>query len=51
MNRHALGQVSCQECHIREFAKGGATEMTKDWKNRYGIQRSVQVKVDLSAKK
>ena len=28
LNRHAGGQVSCQVCHIREFAKGGATEMS-----------------------
>ena len=32
LNRHALGQVSCQVCHIREFAKGGATEMSRDWR-------------------
>ena len=31
LNRHAAGQVSCQVCHIREFAKGGATEMSRDW--------------------
>ena len=31
LNRHASGQVSCQVCHIREFAKGGATEMSRDW--------------------
>ncbi|WP_136809228.1 cytochrome c3 family protein [Desulfosediminicola flagellatus] len=30
-NRHATGQVSCQVCHIREFAKGGETEMSRDW--------------------
>jgi len=32
LNRHANGQVSCQVCHIREFAKGGATEMSRDWR-------------------
>ncbi len=32
LNRHAAGQVSCQVCHIREFAKGGATEMSRDWR-------------------
>jgi Cytochrome c bacterial/Putative metal-binding motif/Outer membrane cytochrome MtrC/MtrF-like, domains II/IV len=31
INRHAAGQVSCQVCHIREFGKGGATEMSRDW--------------------
>ena len=31
MNRHAAGQVSCQVCHIRTFAKGGATEMSRDF--------------------
>jgi hypothetical protein len=31
LNRHAKGQVSCQTCHIRTFAKGGATEMSRDW--------------------
>ncbi len=31
LNRHAGGQVSCQVCHIRTFAKGGATEMSRDW--------------------
>ncbi len=31
MNRHAQGQVSCQVCHISEFGKGGATEMSRDW--------------------
>lgn len=31
LNRHARGQVSCQVCHIREFGKGGATEMSRDW--------------------
>lgn len=30
-NRHAAGQVACQVCHIREFGKGGATEMSRDW--------------------
>ena len=29
LNRHAAGQVSCQVCHIRTFAKGGATEMSR----------------------
>lgn len=33
LNRHAQGQVSCQVCHIREYAKGGATEMSRDWSN------------------
>lgn len=33
LNRHAEGQVSCQVCHIREFAKGGPTEMSRDWTN------------------
>ena len=32
LNRHAQGQVSCQTCHIREYAKGGATEMSRDWR-------------------
>jgi hypothetical protein len=32
LNRHAAGQVSCQVCHIREYAKGGATEMSRDWR-------------------
>ena len=31
LNRHAEGQVACQTCHISEFAKGGATEMSRDW--------------------
>ena len=31
LNRHAQGQLSCQVCHIREFAKGGETEMARDW--------------------
>jgi len=31
INRHAQGQVSCQVCHIREFAKGGPTELSRDW--------------------
>jgi len=31
LNRHAQGQVSCQVCHIREYAKGGATEISRDW--------------------
>ncbi|RJX26029.1 MAG: hypothetical protein C4531_16370 [Desulfurivibrio sp.] len=33
LNRHAAGQVACQVCHIREFGKGGATEMSRDWLN------------------
>lgn len=32
LNSHAQGQVSCQVCHIREYAKGGATEMSRDWR-------------------
>jgi len=32
LNQHAQGQVSCQVCHITEFAKGGATEMSRDWR-------------------
>ncbi len=31
LNRHAQGQVSCQTCHIKTYAKGGATEMSRDW--------------------
>lgn len=31
LNRHATGQLACQTCHISEFAKGGATEMSRDW--------------------
>jgi len=31
LNRHAEGQVSCKVCHIKEFGKGGATEMSRDW--------------------
>ncbi|MHB8149720.1 MAG: multiheme c-type cytochrome [Desulfobulbia bacterium] len=31
LNRHATGQVACQTCHIKTFAKGGATEMSRDW--------------------
>jgi len=31
INRHAQGQISCQTCHNRKFAKGGATEMSRDW--------------------
>ncbi|MCK4708684.1 MAG: hypothetical protein KAU21_08710, partial [Gammaproteobacteria bacterium] len=31
LNRHAAGQVACQTCHISEFGKGGATEMSRDW--------------------
>ncbi|MBU2539042.1 MAG: hypothetical protein KKH22_11450 [Proteobacteria bacterium] len=34
MNRHATnGRVACQICHIRTFAKGGATEMHRDFNN------------------
>ncbi|MCP3869623.1 MAG: hypothetical protein GY703_16335 [Gammaproteobacteria bacterium] len=33
LNRHAEGQISCQVCHIREYAKGGATEISRDWRN------------------
>jgi hypothetical protein len=33
MNRHAVNRVACQVCHIRTFGKGGATEMSRDWKN------------------
>jgi len=32
LNRHAAGQVSCQVCHIRTFGKGGATEMSRDFR-------------------
>lgn len=32
LNRHAQGQVSCQVCHIREYAKGGETEISRDWR-------------------
>lgn len=32
LNQHAAGQVSCQVCHIRTFAKGGATEMSRDFR-------------------
>ena len=32
LNNHARGQVSCQVCHIRQYAKGGATEMSRDWR-------------------
>lgn len=31
LNRHAQGQVGCQVCHIREYAKGGPTELSRDW--------------------
>ena len=31
LNQHAQGQVACQTCHIPEFGKGGATEMSRDW--------------------
>jgi hypothetical protein len=31
LDRHAEGQLACQSCHISEFAKGGATEMSRDW--------------------
>ena len=33
MDRHAANRVSCQVCHIRTFGKGGATEMSRDWKD------------------
>lgn len=33
VNRHATGRVACQVCHIRTYAKGGATEMSRDWTN------------------
>lgn len=33
LNRHAnQGRVACQVCHIRTFGKGGATEMSRDWR-------------------
>jgi hypothetical protein len=32
LNSHAQGKVSCQVCHIREYAKGGATEIFRDWR-------------------
>ncbi len=32
MNRHAAGQVACQTCHIKTFGKGGATEMSRDFR-------------------
>ena len=32
LNRHAAGQVSCQVCHIRTYGKGGATEMSRDFR-------------------
>jgi len=32
MNVHAAGQVACQTCHIRTFGKGGATEMSRDFR-------------------
>lgn len=32
LNDHSQGQVSCQVCHIREYAKGGETEMARDWR-------------------
>nr|MDA8163454.1 hypothetical protein [Desulfobacteraceae bacterium] len=33
-NRHATnGRVSCQACHIRTYAKGGSTEMSRNWLN------------------
>jgi hypothetical protein len=31
LNRHAAGQVGCQTCHIKTYAKGGATEISRDW--------------------
>jgi hypothetical protein len=33
LNRHAARRMSCQVCHIRTFAKGGATEMARDWRS------------------
>ena len=33
LNRHASrGRLTCQVCHIRTFGKGGATEMSRDWR-------------------
>jgi hypothetical protein len=32
MNRHAANRVACQTCHIRTFGKGGATEMSRDFR-------------------
>jgi hypothetical protein len=32
LNRHAQGRVSCQVCHIKQYAKGGSTEMSRDWR-------------------
>ena len=33
LNRHAnQNRVACQVCHIRTFGKGGATEMSRDWR-------------------
>lgn len=31
-DRH-VKRVSCQSCHIANFGKGGATEMSRDWTN------------------
>ena len=30
VNRH-VGRVACQACHIPQFGKGGATEMSRNW--------------------
>lgn len=46
LNRHSQGQVSCQVCHIREFGKGGATEMSRDWLSPIGTLPSVMVRGD-----
>jgi hypothetical protein len=32
LNRHAAGQIACQTCHIKTFGKGGATEMSRDFR-------------------
>jgi hypothetical protein len=33
LNRHAnQRRIACQVCHIRTFGKGGATEMSRDWR-------------------
>ncbi|MCX5865371.1 MAG: hypothetical protein NTW42_09935 [Deltaproteobacteria bacterium] len=32
MNRHAASRVACQTCHIKTFGKGGATEMSRDFR-------------------
>lgn len=31
MNRHAANRMACQACHIKAYAKCGATEMSRDW--------------------